>query len=242
MNVVAEMTLNALSSRGVSEFPIYERELKSATSKHPPPFGEFWYGERYRSLATDPAWLASSLFANAKKEGEGAMTLWKLAGAIGDKEVSEKVQKHAIDEARHARLYLRLFELVFEGTDPDTLSALKKIAPDLSGNPDAQPLRSDEIIYDEIIQMNVGEIRTMIHQRLLMPVLEAWCPPLEYKQVQRVLDGILEDEIRHIAYTADLIEKFGANGNEDFVSRVMEKRLVDFIDYTLKEVGLPPEE
>ena len=59
--------------------------------------------------------MAASLIANAEKEGEGSRKLWALSGRIDDPYISECVRKHAIDESRHALLYVAICELVFPG-------------------------------------------------------------------------------------------------------------------------------
>ena len=73
---------------GTEELPAYERALREACNGTPPPFGQAWYGEKYRLLASDPAWLATSLIANAEKEGDGARKLWQLAAGSQDPEIT----------------------------------------------------------------------------------------------------------------------------------------------------------
>jgi hypothetical protein len=87
-----------------------------------------------------------------------------------------------------------------------------------------------------LIQMNIGEIRTRIHQLLLRPVITTHCPPEGRAKLQRVLDSLLGDETRHIEYTARLIEK-AMKESAGFVRRTMRQRLDEFNQITLEEVG-----
>jgi len=67
MAFVAEDVIQALRARGTEVLPVYEAALREACTAHPPPFGQAWYGDRYRAVASDPMWLAFSLVANAEK-------------------------------------------------------------------------------------------------------------------------------------------------------------------------------
>jgi hypothetical protein len=89
---------------------------------------------------------------------------------------------------------------------------------------------------DELIQMNIGEIRTRIHQLLLRPVIMIHCPPEGRAKLQRILDSLLGDETRHIEYTARLIEK-AMEASAGFVRHTMKQRLDEFNQITLEEVG-----
>jgi hypothetical protein len=63
---------------------------------------------------------AASLVANFEVEGDGARKLWKIAGRAEHQHEAKLVQQHAIDEARHARLYIHMLETVFPGAiDPE---------------------------------------------------------------------------------------------------------------------------
>src|SRR3989338_3923768 len=106
MSVVPDIALESISATG--ELASYARLLRVACSESPPPFGMKWYGEKYRSLACEPEWLARSLVLNAEKEAAGSEALWHLAGSIAQQDISHKVRLHAIDESRHAKLYILL--------------------------------------------------------------------------------------------------------------------------------------
>ena len=237
---IARDTIQALRERDTEELPHYEAALEAACSECPPPFGQAWYGTKYRFLASDPAWLASSLIANAEKEGAGARKLWELASRSPDAAIGEAIRLHAVDESRHALLYLAMCDLVF----PDALDeGLRTYADSLSPRyattdvPAAQPESAFELVLDELVQMNIGEIRTRIHQLLMRPVISAHCPSDRQARLAKVLDSLLEDETRHIQYTARLIEAAAAEGHGVLVNDLTLQRMKDFSALTLVEVG-----
>lgn len=241
MQAVPELTLQALTELGVKGADFYALCLRRACDKHPPPFGMAWYGERYRSVALDPHWLAASLVANAQKEGEGSRKLWRLSARANDPLVAEAVWRHAVDESRHARLYIAMLDAAFPNAVDDKLRPeLLALSPGfgLTHKPETVPPAARESVIDELIQMNLGEIRTRIHQLLLRPMISAIAAPQALPTVQRILDALLLDETRHIAYTARLIEQASRSGHGAFVEQTMTLRLADFNDLTLHEVGI----
>src|SRR5260370_1208958 len=180
MAVVSDLTIAALEESGTEPLTYYSASLASACDATPPPYGMAWYGDKYRELACDPNWLANSLIANAAKEGEGSRKLWSLAGRTANPKVSEQIRSHAIDEARHARLYIEMLSIAFpEAMDSDTRAELDKLSPGYTGkdHPQISAYAAETSVLDELIQMNIGEIRTRIHQLLLRPVIMAHGPP-----------------------------------------------------------------
>jgi hypothetical protein len=242
MDAVASLTLHALSEGRGKPLMGYGRLLRTACAKSPPPYGEAWYGEKYRAVGRDPSWLAQSLIANAQKEGDGARKLWILASRARDPKIAEKVRIHAIDESRHSALYLRMLDITFPGAVGDDLRPLLKEIPPgytVQQRPARLPEEPDDEVLDELIQMNIGEIRTRIHQLLLRPVITVHCERSDRARLERILDSILWDETKHIRYTAELIESAIAAGETTFVRSTMRQRLEEFNEITLKEVQGP---
>lgn len=240
MSVVADLTLDALREHGMVTLVGYAACLRHACDGSPPPFETHWYGEKYRALATDSGWLAMSLLQNAQVEGEGSRKLWSLAGRCADPMIADLVRRHAVDESRHALLYLAMLNLSFpSAVDSDLKQQLKQVSPQfgLHDVPPSLPRSSDEWVLDELIQMNIGEIRTRIHQLLLRPMLNAHTASENRPALQRLLDSVLLDETKHIAYTARLIDAAVARGQGSFVESVMTQRVRDFNEITLQEVG-----
>jgi len=241
MVFIATDTINALRERGTEALPHYEAALRAACEAYPPPFGQAWYGEKYRQFASDPSWLASSLIANAEKEGEGSRKLWELVSRTSDPTIAESIRKHAIDESRHALLYVAMCELVFPGAlEGDVKSYADGLSPRYSPRQYPSPAEksSPEVVLDELIQMNIGEIRTRIHQLLMRPVITAYCPLDSQGRLKKILDSLLDDETKHIQYTARLIEDAAVfHGYSDIVLSTARQRLKDFNELTLLEVG-----
>jgi hypothetical protein len=240
MSFIATDTMQALRQRGEGQLTYYERALRIACEESPPPFGEAWYGDKYRSLASDPGWLAHSLIANAEKEAEGSRKLWDLVASCPDPDIAEAVRQHAIDESRHAMLYVAMCELVFPGAlEGEVKTYADSLSPRYSARdfPAPAPQTAEHIVLDELVQMNIGEIRTRIHQLLMRPVITAFCPADRIDRLQRLLDSLMDDETKHIQYTAKLINSAAERGKSDFVVETTRRRVREFNELTFAEVG-----
>jgi hypothetical protein len=243
MNGVAEMTLEALKQHKLGPLERYGRCLRNTFEAHPPPFSAAWYGDKFREMAQDPEWFANILVGNASTEGWGSSKLWVLAGKTQDEPISALIRQHAMDEARHSRLYSHMVELVFPGT---VTEALKKeftaFAPTFRSKDRPEPLPPYTLqeVLDNLLQMNVAEIRTMVNQMLVRPVLLAYCPEESRAHVTRMLDRLMWDETRHVGYTAQLVDQALATQDAAFVLDTAPRRLIQFNELTLGEVGRAP--
>ena len=224
--------------------PVFWSALTEAYDVVPPPYGEDWYGELFREYAQRPQWLADILVLNARKEADGARQLWAFAGRITDLSIKDRVKQHAVDEARHARFYISMLGLMFpESAAPDLLQELRTIAPDFTMNdePPAGEPASIEAMMDEIIQMNIGEVRTLINQMLMRPGVAAFTDEANRDRAVKLLDSLGDDEARHISYTADVIDEIGDSAMS---AHYMKLRQREFNDITTSELGvgsgLPP--
>jgi len=241
MNVVARMTLRALETHGVTSLPTYRRALISACNASPPPFGKKAYGDLYRESAVDPDWVALSLATAAQSEGEGARHLWDMAACTKDTDIASRMQDHAIDEARHSRGYVALLELIFpEALDEQLRTQLRRLSP---GYTKTSPLTAKGSPYaypatvDELIQMNIAEIRTRIYHLLQRPALLRYCRPDRRARLSQILEALLFDETRHIAYTARLIERIAQDSGAEQVMALMQQRVKDFNEITDDEMA-----
>ena len=201
------------------------------------------YGDLYRSSAFDPDWAALSLLTAAQSEGEGARHLWDMAACTTDPNIAGQMQQHAIDEARHSRGYVTLFGLIFpEAADDELRLRLRGLSPGYTedsplvataGSPYAYPAT-----VDELIQMNIAEIRTRIYHLLQRPVLlDHYCITTQRARVRQILDWLLVDETRHIAYTARLIEDAVQELGNERITDLMRERIRDFNELTEDEIG-----
>jgi hypothetical protein len=243
MNIVARMTIEALREHGVPALPTYDNALAAACSACPPPFGRTEYGNLYRSSATDPDWVALSLLTAAQSEGEGARHLWEMSACTPDAEIARQMQQHAIDEARHSRGYVTLLGLIFpDVADEELRTRLRRLSPGYTGNSPLVPTAGSPYAYpatvDELIQMNIAEIRTRFYHLLQRPVLlDQYCNANQRPRVRQILDWLLVDETRHIAYTARLIEKAAQTSGSEQVTDLMQERVEDFNELTEEEIA-----
>src|SRR5262245_27763765 len=241
MHIVAELTLKALRPHGADAWPHYRQALIAACKRSPPPFGDKVYGEIYREAAADPRWMATSLIANAHREGEGAGQLWDLAVCTGDARIGGLVREHAIDESGHACAYIALLDLAFPGAVEKTLrSRLNSLSPGYTRHSPREPHEHSPfaraITLDDLIQMNIAEIRTLVHHMLQRGMLLAHCPPEQRPRLRSILDALRSDETRHIAYTGSLIETFARTGDAAAVAALMDERLAEFNAITQREL------
>ena len=93
-------------------------------------------------------------------------------------------------------------------------------------------------MIDELVQVNIGEIRTRIHQLLLRPVIMTYSAEAEHVRLSGLLESILSDETRHVAYTATLLEALSDQDEhlQDFIRTTFGQRLREFNEITLDEV------
>jgi hypothetical protein len=240
---VAGVARAALSRRSLrADCPTYLAALDHALALDPPPFGSEKYADLYREASTDGKWLAISLMTNAEREGDGAKRLWSLAACATNAEERDLLQHHAVDESGHALAYLALLDLVFPGAvSPEFRSELGTLSPRFSlkqapvaieGSPYA---RTPSI--DDYMQMNIAEIRTAIHHTMQRPALEQHCPSDSLPRVTRILDSILGDELNHVGYTAELIERKAPDIDPSAFQSLFCKRLGDFNRITRDELG-----
>jgi hypothetical protein len=241
MNLSA-LTMKALAEQTDRQLSGYGQALSLACDKTSPLFGKERYAKLYREAAVDPQWMTVSLISNAEREGDGAGRLWTLAACTEEPVVSEKIKQHAIDESRHARAYLAMLDLVFPGAaDGDFRRQLNTLSPGygqkdhpapVQGSPFAHP-----VTLDELIQMNIAEIRTRVHHIFQRPLILAHCPKKMRARLTKILDSLLFDETRHILYTAELIEQYWKQNASDEVNRLMCDRMADFNEVTARELG-----
>jgi hypothetical protein len=94
---------------------------------------------------------------------------------------------------------------------------------------------SEEHLIDHLVQMNIGEIRTRIHMHLIAPVVHAFAPDEHKHRVRNILTGLIADEVRHIAYTAKLLEAWASTGFSRTIKVLFEERLKEFDAITISQ-------
>jgi hypothetical protein len=221
----------------------YRAGLFQAIKSEPPPFATTEYAQIYARAASDPRWLAISLITNAEREGDGAKRLWSLSACSPDSDIAGLLKVHAVDESRHALIYLRLLDLAFPGmTNPDFRRELSMLSPHYSVRSDTVAVEGSPYAkapsIDDFIQMNIAEIRTTIHHLMLRPALEAHTSARVKGRLKPMLDSLLRDELKHVAYTAELIAGLFEKGKAPGLSSLIRRRLRDFNQITEEELGI----
>jgi hypothetical protein len=219
--------------------PTYLRALGTALDDEPPPFGTQAYADAYRTASSDGQWLAISLMTNAEREGDGAKRLWSLAACARSEEERQLLKGHAIDESRHAQIYLALLDLTFPGAvNAAFRGELAQLSPGYARS--QQPVAVDGSPYarapsiDDYVQMNIAEIRTTIHHIMQRSAISAHCPPDNLARGIRMQSSLLHDELRHVSYTALLIDRKAGHTAE--FATLFRKRMRDFNQITNDEL------
>lgn len=211
----------------------YLEAVEGAVAAEPPPFGTDAYRDLYRHASANPTWLVLSLARNAQREGQGATDLWSLAACAPDGDEQQLLKRHAVDESRHAKVYLALLDLAFPDTvEPSFRAQMDAFSPDyaLAQQPRPVPgsLYAKAPTVDDFVQMNIAEIRTTIHHLMQRAAIEQHCPAANLPRVTKLLGSLLRDELGHVAYTAVLIERKAAALGPGGAARLYRRRLRDF--------------
>lgn len=220
----------------------YFSTVELAAAAAPPPFCTDQYKEIYHKYSANSRWLATSLMANAQREGQGATDLWTLAACAEDQLEQSLLKQHAIDESRHAEMYLLLLDLNFPGlVDEVFRKEMNGLSPGFSKEQTLQPFINSDYAknptIDDFVQMNIAEIRTTFHHLMQRQALEQHCPPENIEPSRKVLDSLLQDELGHVAYTAHLVEKKMCEMGMHKLEVLYTRRLKDFNQITISEFG-----
>ena len=246
MNNVSELTLHTLRDYGIPAPDTYALFLREACETHPPPHGMAWYGNTYRQLVRKADWFAHSLLINADKEGYGARQLWKFSVRMENTALADAVRRHSMDESRHSRMFLGVLDQLFPSAlEADFRRQLRELSPGYTvrEHPPTELAAPEERLHerrvmDDVIQGNFTEIRALILQLLLRPVLQAYARPEDRERMRRVSDVLIRDEARHIEYSSHFIERYAAEGNREWVRATMIDRMKSVNDVSLAEVSV----
>jgi ribonucleotide reductase beta subunit family protein with ferritin-like domain len=241
MNNISELALNYLQRYNCQFSEDYQNILREACETYPPPHGMAWYGNLYRQCARQVDWFSHSLITNAAEEGEGARGVWKFSHRIENSEIAELVRNHAIDESRHSKMFVSLLNILFPTKiEAEFRNKLQAFSPEyyphkhpLIEQPTSDNLANEKQVMDEIIQINILEIRALVLQLLLRPVLQAYAQPEDLAKVTQMSDVLIFDETKHIEYSSYCIGKYIQQGHKEWVrERMLEQQ------YTINEMFL----
>jgi hypothetical protein len=233
--------LNAVRSRYNDDLAAYSDCLSNAFNKSEAIFWNPRYLEFYwHCVTTVPNYIQEVIIANADAESHGSEGLFDLWSKVrGIEEFDAGVKSHFLDEARHARLFLYLTNLAFpDYFDDDALSKKKdNLFNPTKFDENTFPTASAslEYIVDNLVQMNIGEIRTRAHMYMIGPVLTALAPKENKEKIDGILTGLVFDEVTHIGYTAKIMNALCKSGHEKLVRDLYEQRVRDFNVFTLQQ-------
>jgi uncharacterized ferritin-like protein (DUF455 family) len=93
-----------------------------------------------------------------------------------------------------------------------------------------------ERVLDEMIQINLVEIRSLILQKLLRPVVQVYYVGSERDKVCHILDTLLSDECKHIEYSARSIQWLAEECGPSKMQELLALRQNDLNAITLSEL------
>jgi hypothetical protein len=231
------------------DLPHYTDGLTAAFAEVEPVFARPRYAELLWHCATNVAgYVERVVLTSAAGEAEGSEKLFELwRGVTYDADAEAQILQHATDEARHSRMFVRLTAQAFPRFLPAEASAEhERSLPDITTLPRTKSETNipEDHLIDHLVQMNIGEIRTRLHMHLLAPIVLALTPDAHAKTVQGIFEALVQDEVRHIAYTASLMERWAGDGAAPLIARLYRGRLrtfnrltVDHTEHTVRQYG-----
>lgn len=76
---------------------------------------------------------------------------------------------------------------------------------------------SDDELLSSMLLVNLFEVKALVLGLLTKPVVIAHAPEENRRSLQKIFDVIIEDEARHIKYSADYIEAACLRGETDII-------------------------
>jgi hypothetical protein len=245
MDGLASLVLENLRHVSSRKYPRYSKILKHCFMQAPPPYAKNWFERRYFELARDPEWFANSLVANSALEGYGSTQVWNFSNRMYCDQYIDAVQRHALDESRHSTMFVSMLDLTFPGIELDsaTRERLHAMQPRYSvfnpppgGRFDLLDRMTEGETFNELVGIHLTEIRALVLQLLLRPVLQAYAPMQSQKRLRMFSDSLIRDEAMHIDYCAEIFEELALAGHVDYLVHLFETRVSDFNDVTMIEL------
>jgi hypothetical protein len=184
---------------------------------------------------TAPGWLQTVVLQSALSESDGAGLLFKTWAAITyNKEVEDGLLSHAKDEAYHSRVFLQLVKDVFPNylkpEQADEIRSSLIVRNDVEKSGLHLP---EDIAVDYLVQINLSEVRTLMNLHLIAPLLCTLAPSDRREIVEKRLRSLQTDELRHISYTAHLMEGWATSGDAELVADLFARNMGEFNTYTV---------
>jgi len=83
-------------------------------------------------------------------------------------------------------------------------------------------LLSADRVMEGLMEGNLTEVRALILQLLLRPVMQAYAPVEHREKLLRVSDRLIHDETKHIEYSAHFIERYAQQHPERARAPIVE--------------------
>lgn len=214
MNIVTRLVLENIDP-ALTE---YAGLLRDVSAEVPPFYGSSLYGEKCRDLAVDYRWVLRTLIESAHSEYAGSDNLVSLRGKFCGEDIRTALKTHATDEARHARMYIAITDLVFPGgIDAATKESLSAAA--IHERLETAPTESaaddpSDVIFDKMFQINIVEIRTLVNLLLFRPILLEYVHQTRHSKVAKLLDRLVADEFSHIRYSGAFVNSVLGDSQE----------------------------
>jgi hypothetical protein len=211
--------------------------IEDAFQASPPVYGVQWYADLFVEMCANESWLASFILKSAVEEGEGVRRLSEITRSLSKPLDNYKpnLERHAADELNHSNIFFDLFHECFP--DSSYFNELKDQTLELANErvPESDVKEIDEKdLVKEFVQINLGEVKNYIHVRLLELVLR-----VKYEgndTICSICKKLIKDELFHIKYTAEKIDKLSFLGNNEEIGELYLSAAEIFNDETLKDL------
>lgn len=229
--------LSAVRGHLNDDLPLYSEALEGALKSVNPVFTRPEYAEFFWNCAkSTPGWIQTIFVQSAVAESIGSRNIFSYWQSVhGNKEVEDGLLWHAKDEARHSRIFLTLVDLTFPGFIPE--QDRRDIEDSLYVVPrnhlqKVERKLPEPILLNYLATVNIAEIRTLINLHLLAPIFYTFAPADQKDKVMRLLQSLQKDEIKHISYTAKIINESAHESGKQFIGSMYRKNLQEFGDYS----------
>lgn len=228
MSILCDLVVHWCTTNNKETPSSYLTLLESASERAEPSFVTFEYGERFREITSNRQHFAIQQVNSAVEEASGAERLINLIGELpqNDLGLAVKFRKHAEEEIFHHGLFVELFDNVFFDIkiDEELRNQVLNCVPAFEVENDSNVKVTQKRILEEVVQINIGEIRNLVQLKLSKPIVIAHCWDESYlSRCEEIMDRLIHDEGGHIYYTAILIERLIDAGFQDEIIALMDE-------------------
>jgi hypothetical protein len=163
----------------------------------------------FRSAAAEATWGAYALIAGAERAAADARRFWLLGHVTQASEVWRPLKQCAIEKSDEVAAWLELLAFFYpNAVAPDLWEELLSLSPGYSHETHDVPLTAgitNAPGLNELIALNLGELRAAVHKLLLLSVWGIAIPLTEIRG-EGVAEKLLDGGLKCIALTAGMIE------------------------------------